>query len=240
MVAYYNYFFTSSRGGLIKRLYMYYIQENWGKEETVFNALLDSLVEPKHKKARVAIPPYFKRKAVVANLRDDIERALEKHIEGMEPNFRSATFQRLWFELRQPLTDILRPRKLEEMFNELHKCKFGDKLHPYEFPTDIDSIQRDLSICKIGEILDKKTPSSPRSQRGYSHIWTLLKNPLTGCFKVVRLSSLMDELTQCFPRFELAGIKYQIPSKMSEVKRDVVICKVDEILNESRSYADEM
>lgn len=230
--------FYFHKGRLTKNFCMYYIQENWGpNEETVFNSLLDSFVEPKHKKARVATSPYFKEKALVANLPDDIERALEKHIEGMEPNFRSATFQQLWFELRQPLTNTLRPRKLEEMLSELHKCELGDKLHPYEFPTDIDSIQRDLAICKIGEILEKKVPAS---QRRCSHIWTLLKNPLTGCFKVARLSSLMDELTQCFPRFELAGIKYQVPSKMSEVKRDVVICKVDEILNESRSYTDEM
>lgn len=79
---------------------MYYIQKNWGQnEETVFHSLLDSLVEPKHKRGRVATSPYFKGKAVVANLRNNIERALEEHIEGMEPNFRSATFQRLWFEL---------------------------------------------------------------------------------------------------------------------------------------------
>ncbi|KAK2556057.1 hypothetical protein P5673_022067 [Acropora cervicornis] len=141
----------------------------WGpNEETVFNSFLDSLFEPKHKKARVETSPYFKGKAVVANLRHDIERALEKHIEGMEPNIRSATFQRLWFELRQPLIDRLRPRKLEEILSELHKCKLGDKLHPYEFSTDIDS-----------------------KQRHYSYTWTLLKTPLTGCFKFARLSSLI-------------------------------------------------
>ena len=79
---------------------MYYIQKNWGpNEETVFNSLLDSLIEPKHKKARVATSPYFKGKAVAANLRNNIERALEEHVEGMEPNFRSATFRQLWFDL---------------------------------------------------------------------------------------------------------------------------------------------
>ena len=158
----------------------------------------------------------------------------------MEPHFSSASFQKLWMELRGPLTDVMRPRKLEEMLSDLEKCKLGNDLHPYEFPTDLDSINRDLTICKIGEILEnnKESSSRPDNEGNYAHVWSLFKNPLTSCFKVAQLSSLMDELAQCLPRFELAGIKYRVPSKMSEVKRDVVICKVDEILNESHNYDD--
>ncbi|XP_068718522.1 uncharacterized protein [Montipora capricornis] len=220
-------------------------EENWKTdEEKQYGAFLNSFVEKRDTKTMVAprLSPFRKGNAFVirrGDIKDDIERALEKHIEGMEPNFKSASFKRLWQKLRQPLTDVLRPRKLEETVDELYKCKLGDDFHPYEFPTDVDAMQRDLSICKIGEILEKDILSSsslPRRARNYTHIWNLLKNPLTGCFNVARLSTLMDELAQCFPRFELAGIKYKVPSKMSEVRRDAVICKVDEILNLSQDY----
>ena len=36
-------------------------------------------------------------------------------------------------------------------------------------------------------------------------------------FNVARLLTSMDELAKCFPRFELAGIKYKVPRKVFEV-----------------------
>lgn len=203
-----------------------------------YGSLLDNFLGTKRKTQRFVkgTSRFIKRKAIPIHhgeIKDEIAKALEQHIEGMEPHFKSASFQWLWQELRQPLTKVIRPRKQEEILSDLDKCKLklGNNLHPYEYPTDVDIIKRDLSICKIGEILEKNIESSSEPEYSYAQIWSLLKNPLDGCFKVAQLSSLINELTQCLPRFELAGIKYKIPSKMSEVKRDVVICKVDEVLH---------
>lgn len=209
-----------------------------GAKETAYVSFLDSFLETKRKKEKIVprILYLHKRKIVPGGVKAEIARALEQHIEGMESQFRSASFQHLWLELREPLTNVMRPRKLEELLNDLEKCHFGNALHSYEFPTDADSIKRDLVICKIGEILEKNGESSPKDKSenkgNHAHLWSLLKDPLTSCFKVAELSSLMNDLAQCLPRFELAGIKYKVPSKMSEVKRDVVICKVDEVFNE--------
>ena len=219
-------------------------QANWQTEDTDNVSFLDSLIETKRKKEKIVprILAMYKRKIAPSHdgkIKDDIAQALDQHIEGMEPNFRSASFQQLWQELREPLTDVMRPRKLEEMLSDLDKCKLGNAIHPYKIPSDVDSIKRDLTICKIGEILERNIESSSTSDHSeytYTHVWSLLKNPLTSCFKIAQLSLLMDELSQCLPRFELAGIKYMVPSKMSGVKRDVVICKVDEVLNEPYNY----
>lgn len=220
---------------------------NWRAEDSDYVSFLDSFIETKRKKEKIVprMLSLYKRKTVPIHhgeMKDEIAEALEQHIEGMEPHFRSASFQQLWQALRAPLTDVLRPRKLEEILSDLDKCNLGNALHPYEIPTDVGSIKRDLAICKIGEILEKKTESSsaPDKEGNYAHVWSLLKNPLNSCFKGSQLSSLMDELSQCLPRFELAGIKYEVPSKMSEIKRDVVICKVDEVLNEPYNYDDDL
>ena len=220
-------------------------QENSRIEHADYASFLDSFIQTKRRKKKLVprIVPLYKRKNIPVHqsgIKDEITHALEQHIEGMEPHFRSASFQQLWQELREPLTDVMRPRKLEEMLSDLDKCNLGNVVHPYEFPTDVDGINRDLAICKIGEILEKNTETSPypENKGNYAHLWSMLKNPLTSCFNVAQLSSLMDELAQCLPRFELAGIKYEVPSKMSEVKRDVVICKVDEVLNTPYNYED--
>ena len=209
------------------------LQASLGSEETSYVSFLDSFVETKRKKEKIAprIPFFRKRKFVPGGVKVEIAQALKQHIEGMEPQFRSASFEQLWKELKQPLTDVMKPRKVEELVDELEKCKLGDPQHTYEYPTDVDSIKRDLVICKIGEILEENGEESSEKKGNYAHIWSLLKDPLTSCFKVAELSSLMEDLRQCLPRFELAGIKYEVPSKMSEVKRDVVICKVDEVFN---------
>jgi len=207
-------------------------------EDTAYNSFLDSLLhETKRKSKKVAprISYFHKRKSVAGKVIPEIARVLAKHIEGMEPQFKSASFQQLWQELREPLTNVMKPRKVDELLKELEQCKLGDAQHIYEFPTDVESIKRDLAICKISEILEVNREESPKNQGNYAHIWNLLKNPLTSCFKVSELSSLMKDLRKCLPRLELAGIKYVVPSKMSEVARDVVICKVDDTLNKSFS-----
>lgn len=204
-----------------------------GSDETAYVSFLDSFLETKRKREKIAprIPYFRKRKIVPGGVKAKIAQALEDHIEAMEPQFRSASFQQLWQELKEPLTNVTRPRDVEALVTELQHCQLGDTQHTYEYPKDIDSIKRDLVICKIGEILEEKGEGSLDNQGNYAHIWSLLKDPLTSCFKVAELSSLMEDLRQCLPRFELAGITYQVPSKMSEVQRDVVICKVDEVLN---------
>lgn len=212
-------------------------QEDLRSENTAYNSLVDSLLLETKRKSKKAVPriSYFhKRKSVAGKVIPEIARVLAKHIEGMEPQFKSASFQQLWQELREPLTTVMKPRKVEELLTELEQCKLGDAQHTYEFPTDVESIKRDLVICKIGEILEVNGEES-KNQGNYAHIWSLLKNPLTSCFKVTELSSLIKDLRKCLPRFELAGIKYTVPSKMSEVARDVVICKVDDALNKSFS-----
>ena len=209
---------------------MYTTQANWQTEDTDNVSFLDSFIETKRKKEKIVarILAMYKRKTAPSHhgkIKDDIAQALEQHIEGMEPSFRSASFQQLWQELREPLTNVMRPRRLEEMLSDLDECNLGKGLHPYEIPSDVDSIMRDLTICKIGEILEKNIESSStsdHSEYNYTHVRSLLKNPLTTCFKIAQLSLLMDELSQCLPRFELAGIKYVVPSKMSGVKRDVL------------------
>ncbi|XP_078371849.1 uncharacterized protein LOC144655470 [Oculina patagonica] len=209
------------------------IEANLGLEGTAYVSFLDSFLEAKRKREKIAprIPFFRKRKIVPGGVKPKIAKALEDHIEAMEPQFRSASFQQLWQELKEPLTSVTRPRDVEALVAELEQCQLGDPQHTYEYPTDIDSIKRDLVICKIGEILEDNGEGSPENQGNYAHIWSLLKDPLTSCFKVAELSSLMEDLRQCLPRFELAGITYEVPSKMSEVQRDVVICKVDEVLN---------
>lgn len=207
-------------------------QAHLGSEETAYGAFLDSFLETKHKRGKIAPRiPYFHKRKIVPGIKAEIAQALEHHIEGMEPQFRSASFQQLWQELKEPLTNVMRPRKVEELVTELERCQLGDPQHTYNYPTDVDSIKRDLVICKIGEVLEENGKESSQNQGNYANIWSLLKDPLTSCFKVAELSSLMDNLRQCLPRFELAGITYKVPSKMSEVKRDVVICKVDEVFN---------
>lgn len=213
-------------------------QEDLRSENTAYNSLVDSLLLETKRKSKKAVPriSYFhKRKSVAGKVIPEIARVLAKHIEGMEPQFKSASFQQLWQELREPLTTVMKPRKVEELLTKLEQCKLGDAQHTYEFPTDVESIKRDLVICKIGEILEVNGEESSKNQGNYAHIWSLLKNPLTSCFKVTELSSLIKDLRKCLPRFELAGIKYTVPSKMSEVARDVVICKVDDALNKSFS-----
>lgn len=213
-------------------------QDDLGTEDTDYNSFVDSFLrETKRKRKKVSprIPYFHKRKSVAGGVIPEIARVLAKHIEGMEPQFKSASFQQLWQELREPLTNVMKPRKVEELLTELEQCKLGDSQHTYEFPTDVESIKRDLVICKIGEILEVNGEESLKNQGNYAHIWSLLKNPLTSCFKVTELSSLIKDLRKCLPRFELAGIKYIVPSKMSEVARDVVICKVDDVLNKSFS-----
>lgn len=215
-------------------------QVNLGTEASEYVSFWDTFHEKKRKREKIVprIRYLHKRKNnIPGGVKAEIARALERHIEGMEPHFKSASFQQIWSELKGPLTNVMRPRKIEELLDDLEKCHLGNALHPYELPTDVDSIKRDLVICKIGETLEKNgesssTEKSEGNKGDYAHIWSLLKQPLTSCFKVAELSSLMDELAQCLPRFELAGIEYQVPSKMSEVKRDVVICKVDEVFNE--------
>lgn len=224
---------------------LFFLQINLRAEDTDYASFLDSFIQPARiKKLKIVqrILGNYKRKSVPVNhdrLEENIRQALEQHIEEMEPNFRSASFLRLWQELRKPLTDVIRPRKLEEMLGDLDKCKHDNVQDVYKFPYDVDNIQRDLTICKICEILVKETESSSAPDHNgsnYVYMWSLLNNPLTRCFKIARLSLLMEELAQCLPRFELAGIKYKMPSKMSEVKRDVIICKVDELLNEPFGY----
>ncbi|XP_022797144.1 uncharacterized protein LOC111335497 isoform X1 [Stylophora pistillata] len=209
------------------------------QEELGYVSLLHASHETKRRKERNAPHTRYLHKRgsnVHSGVRAEIARALAHHIEGMEPNFKSATFQQLWSELKEPLTVVMRPGKIEDLLTELQKCNLGNTPHGYEIPSDLDGIKRDLVICKIYETLEKneETSSAEKSKHNkgdYASIWSLLKQPLTSCFKVAELSSLMNELAQCLPRFELAGIKYQVPSKMSEVKRDVIICKVDELFN---------
>ena len=211
------------------------------QEELGYVSFLHASHEIKRRKERdVPHRRYLHKRGsnVHSGVRAEIARALAHHIEGMEPNFKSASFQQLWSELKAPLTVVMRPRKVEELLTDLEKCHLGNTLHGYEIPSDLDGIKRDLVICKIYETLEKnaETSSGEKSndnKREYAHIRNLLKQPLTSCFKVAELSSLMNELAQCLPRFELAGINYQVPSKMSEVKRDVVICKVDEVFNKT-------
>lgn len=54
---------------------------------------------------------------------------------------------------------------------------------------------------------------------------------LISCFKVIELLLLIKDLRKCLLWFELVGIKYIVLSKMFEVVRDVVICKVDDVFN---------
>ena len=171
-----------------------------------------------------------------------IVRALDRYIEGMEPQFKSASFLQLWHALKGPLTDVMRPKKIESLLSDLKRCDLSDAISQYALPSDIDNIKRDLVICRIGETLhpnDTEFSISKESRKkNYAVLWKLLKDRLSRTFQMADLSLLMSALWRCLPRFELAGIQYNVPSRMSELQRDVLICKIDHVFNEARGDDD--
>ena len=228
---------------------LFYFQQTSGeradqKEEIYTHALPDYLltdVIPRNRRQILRKFPsflsYYAKKVFPDKLDDGIAQALENHIEGMEPQFQSASFSQLWHALKLPLTNLFRPKSSEKLSQDLRTCLPNDKRDSYRYPTDAGHIKRDLIICRIGEILDHVTGSGSGSdsathEQSFSQLWNLLKEPLTHSLLIADLSKMIEELLPCFPRFELAGIQYKLPSRMSDIQRDVVICKVDELFNE--------
>lgn len=178
---------------------------------------------------------YYKRKVYPDKLDQGLVEAIEHHIEEIEPQFRSASFAQLWHALRLPLTEFFRPKSSDNLLAELVSCLYGNttKMIPQsKLPEFIEEVRRDLIICKIGEILDaNKTQKTKLSGRPVFHqLWKVLRGPMTPLL-VADLRTMVRELAQYTSRFEMAGIQYQLPGKMSEIRRDVVICKVDDVFN---------
>lgn len=177
---------------------------------------------------------YYKRKVYPDKLDQQLVQAIENHIEEIEPQFRSGSFSQLWHALRNPLTDFFRPRSPEFLTNELEKCLYGNtsRSNRSELSESLDGIQRDLIICKIGQILDGRQSEEKAfsSRPNLKQLWELLREPMTPLL-IADLRTMVKELAQYASRFEMAGILYQLPGKMSEIRRDVVICKVDDVFN---------
>lgn len=178
---------------------------------------------------------YYKRKVYPDKLDQGLVAAIEHHIEEIEPQFRSASFAQLWHALRLPLTEFFRPKSSDYLLSELVRCLYGNatNMNPQsKLPELIEEVRRDLIICKIGEILDaNKTHKTNLPGRPVFHqLWKVLRGPMTPLL-VADLRTMVRELAQYTSRFEMAGIQYQLPGKMSAIRRDVVICKVDDVFN---------
>ncbi|KXJ28437.1 uncharacterized protein LOC110248176 [Exaiptasia diaphana] len=170
---------------------------------------------------------YYKRKVYPDKLDKQLVEALENHIEEIEPQFRSGSFSQLWNALRVPLTDFFRPRSSSFLVEELDKCLHGNttRFNRSKLSDSVENIRRDLIICKIAQILDGR-----RSRPSLKELWGLLRGPMTPLL-IADLRTMVRELAQYASRFEMAGILYQLPGKMSDIRRDVVICKVDDVFN---------
>lgn len=170
---------------------------------------------------------YYKRKVYPDKLDKQLVEELENHIEEIEPQFRSGSFSQLWNALRVPLTDFFRPRSPSFLIEELGNCLYGNssRFNRSEISDSIENIRRDLIICKIAQILDGR-----QSRPNLKELWGLLRGPMTPLL-IADLRTMVRELAQYASRFEMAGIFYQLPGKMSDIRRDVVICKVDDVFN---------
>lgn len=134
-----------------------------------------------------------------------------------------------------PLTEFFRPKSPDYLLEELEKCIYGNnntRLNRSKLSNSIDDIRRDLIICKIGQILDgsKSEEKAFSTRPSLKQLRELLRGPMTPLL-VADLRTMVRELAQYASRFEMAGILYQLPGKMSEIRRDVVICKVDDVFN---------
>ncbi|XP_032235229.2 uncharacterized protein LOC5510228 [Nematostella vectensis] len=181
---------------------------------------------------------YYKRKVYPDKLDKGVANALESHIEGIEPQFRSESFGQLWNALREPLTEYFRPKKSDVLLKELALCIFGNltEASRYNLPSLVMSIRRDLVICKIGEILqggdmDSYKMSAIPQRDAFRQLWKLLRDPITPVFRS-DLPTLVTQLVHYSPKFELAGVSYSLPGKMPDIQRDVAICKVDDLFND--------
>jgi len=188
----------------------------------------------KHVKPFFEFLSYYKRKVYPDKLDKQLLEAIEYHIEEIEPQFRSGSFSQLWNALRVPLTEFFRPKSSNYLVEELGECLYGNatRLNRSELSDFIEDIRRDLVICKIGQILDgSKTEGETLSTKPtLKQLWELLRGPMTPLL-VADLRTMVRELAQYASRFEMSGIRYQLPGKMSEIRRDVVICKVDDVFN---------
>lgn len=166
---------------------------------------------------------------------------LESHIEGMEPQFRSASFSHLWHALKEPLTRVFRLRGHQDLLFKLDKCSSPHKSYSVNVKRTLQSnhetAKKALIVCKINEMLSYGTNSDKSdiditNTINFKLLWQLLYKPLTELLSTRNVSTLLQEIKRYNSRFELAGINYRYPTKMSDVMRDVLICKLDDILNE--------
>ena len=180
---------------------------------------------------------HYTRQVFPEEVDNGIVNILESHIEGMEPQFRSASFSHLWHALKEPLTHVFRPKSLQELFRELQEC--ADQKPNIKtmklLQMNQETVKKALIVCKIHKMLSNGTqPDKPitDSNLSFKLLWNLLRNPLTELLNTGRVSALMQEVSRYNSRFELAGINYEHPTRMSDIMRDVLICKLDDIFNE--------
>ena len=180
---------------------------------------------------------HYQKQTFPEKVDNAIVDVLENHIEGMEPQFRSASFAHLWHALKQPLTCAFRPRSLEESLHELKECLSPHNFSRKKFGLQInqETVKKPLIVCMIHKMLSHghhSDKSETIRNMSFNLLWQLMSRPLTELLNTGNVSILMQEIKRYSSRFELAGISYNYPTKMSEVMRDVLICKLDDILNE--------